>query len=95
LTYRSLFFSGDSSRVPGILVDLEVINGAPLSAIVVVPLLGMVYVLFVETVVFPSAVKVFSPVLLISPGFLDVSLSSRIPPLVTWRAFEGDVGTPP
>ena len=79
--------------VPGILVDLEVIDGAPLSAIVVVPLSGMVYVLVVERVVSPPAVKVFSLVLLISPGFLDVSMSSRIPPLVTWRVFEGDVGT--
>jgi len=62
-----LSFSSLAMRpvVPGFLVDLEVIDGAPLSAIVVVPLLGMVYVLFVETVVFPSAVKVFSPVLLI------------------------------
>ena len=80
--------------VPGSLVDLEVIDGAPLSAIVVVPLSGMVDVLVVERVVSPPAVKVFSPVLLISPGFLDVSLSSRIPPLVTWRVFEEDVGTP-
>jgi hypothetical protein len=80
--------------VPGFLVDLEVIDGATLSAIVVVPLSGMVYVLVVERVVSPPAVKVFSPVLLISPDFLDVSMSSRIPPLVTWRVFEGDVGTP-
>ena len=81
--------------VPGILVDLEVIDGAPLSAIVVVPLSGMVSVLGVERVVSPPAVKDVSLVLLISPGFLDVSMSSRIPPLVTWRVSEGDVGTPP
>jgi hypothetical protein len=80
--------------VPGILVDLEVIDGAPLSAIVVVPLSGMVSVLGVEGVVSPPAVKDVSLVLLISPGFLDVSMSSRIPPLVTWRVSEGDVGTP-
>ena len=80
--------------VPGSLVAPGVIAGAPLSAIVVVPLSGMVSILGVERVVSPPAVKDVSLVLLISPGFLDVSMSSRIPPLVTWRIFEGDVGTP-
>ena len=51
--------------VPGFLVDLEVIDGSPLSVIVVVSLSGMVYVLVVEKVVSPPEVKVFSPVLLI------------------------------
>jgi len=51
--------------VHGSLVAPGVIDGALLSAIVVAPLLGMVYVLVVEMVVFPPAVKVFSPVLLI------------------------------
>ncbi len=81
--------------VPGSLVAPGVIDGAPLSAIVVAPLLGMVYALVVGTVVFPPAVKVFSPVPLILLGCLYVSMSSRTLPLVTWRAFEGDVGTPP
>ena len=66
--------------VPGSSVALEVMDGAPLSAIVVVPLSGMVDVLVVERVVSPPTVMVFSPVLLIAPGYRDVSLSSRIPP---------------
>jgi len=55
-----LSFSSLAMRpvVPG-----EVIDGTPLSAIVVVPLLGIVYILVVERVVFPPAVKVFAPFL--------------------------------
>ena len=66
--------------VPGFLVDLGN-DGAPLSAIVVDPLSGMVCIPVVERVVSPPAVKVFSPFPSIYPGFRDVSLSSRIPPL--------------
>ena len=63
--------------------------------IVVGPPSGMVDVLVVEMVVSPRAVTVFFPVLVIAPGFRDVSLSSRNPPLETLRVFVGDVGTPP
>ena len=80
--------------VPDFLVGLEVISGAPLSAIVVAPLSGMVCVSVVEKVVSLPAVKVFLPFPSIYPGFLDVSLSSRIHPLVTWRVFEWYGGIP-